>query len=237
MTFLQVKRDLIDYVNRPETEQVGSAGFGVTLIELAGREINKAIKWANRRHAFKYAEKRIKYAYPANTTFVTKSTISADILSFLTIEVGNSAGADFGLPLQLRSHELLTRQRLNYEKRTVITDPNRDGFSTFVTNTWTRVAFILGDNIGLFPTPATTQNLIITYNGLLPDLVNDSDTNFFLEIGYDFILSMALLRFTQYLKEDVRVETLEKRSADDWASLLAWDSVVRSGINQELGVY
>jgi hypothetical protein len=78
--------------------------------------------------------------------------------------------------------------------------------------------------MGLYPTPSAAVNLMITYNGKLNKLVNDTDTNFFLDDCSDFIITKALQKMFLYLKDRNSAVALNDQIAAEWETLKSWNN-------------
>ena len=223
-TFLELSTELLDWANRPIDE--------TGMLTRAKSCINSAVLWANRSHSFKYAEKCMRVTYPANAFMIDLASLASNrVIGLNTIQVV-STGAFVGYPINIIEYENLQSKRRQSFKSAPL-----DSFSTTVIDrTASAIAitdgacgFTLGTSLGLFPTPVQNVELLITYNSLVDTLVNDADTNFFLDFGRDFILSKALQKFNTYMKADKRVEVNAEQLANEWESFKNWNnSVVNS---------
>lgn len=219
-TLLTAAADLLDWANRPSSE--------TGMLDRAKSSINKAIRWSNRSHPFKYAERAARITYPGEAFMVDLNSVcDGRIIGLNTVQIVSSGGYA-GFPIKVTSYEELQAQRrraFDNSPSDVVTDHVREATSA----TESHSGFLLGTSIGLFPRPGTSAvELLVTYNSLLPELTADGDTNFILEYGYDFILTKALQKFNLYLKADRRVEVTNEQIQNEWESFKAWDRSVIS---------
>lgn len=229
-TFLQAYTDLLDYANRTSTE----------LGTQAKREINLAINWLQRQREWKFAERLIRVTIPANSLFVNLSEACdgtpRTLLNCVQLE---SASGTSGKVIDITSYEKVLRERRAYQRAHEPWDSEAmplgvsSGHNDFVSQVHGYKAFLVGaNNFGLYPTNTTDVYLLINLTVWIDDLVDDSDTNFFLDQGYDLVLDKAFIRFTRYLKEDRRIVATAADLQHGVDSFIAWDSQVRAQLEQ-----
>lgn len=70
----------------------------------------------------------------------------------------------------------------------------------------------------------------------IPPLVNESDTNFLLEYGFDFMLYRSLKELNFYLKEDQRFQINNNLLTEAEMGLLQWDDSLLSPTETEINL-
>jgi hypothetical protein len=207
--------ELLSWANRP-TDEDG-------MMVRAKACINDAVLWANRSHAFKYAEKVMRLTYPAGAFMVDlNSMVDRKVVGINTVQLV-TPGEFSGYPIEVCSYEgLQTLRRRNYrtsgicyagDDKTAIAIKNTDGYAMFT----------LGTSVGLFPKPSVDLELLVTYNGLIDQSVLDTDTNFMYEFGHDFILTKALQKFNTFIKADKRIDVTDAQLSMEWESMKSWN--------------
>lgn len=226
-TFTQAYTRLMGLVNRPTSE--------TAVLAEAKAQINDAINTLQRERAFVRAETVTELEYPATTQYVdlTATLSGISIRDVKSVQLTNETGTKNGRPLMIKSYSQLQADRMAYSRRdpewrnspiygaatidTTIEDGYRDDL----------LAFIAGQQFGLYPAPSTAATLLLHYNKWLPELSSDSDTNFLLDFGFDVIILMALRGMQIYMKTDGRYQVTAEEVAEKVASLHAWDSQLR----------
>ena len=222
--FIELYTDLLDYAHRPATESENAAK----------REINTAQLWLNRRYQFKYAERLVKFTYPSNAITVSLTEhCGLEILGVVTAQLPTGTTA-FGNPIEILEYSQLSQERLTYKNRQEASYENREAFVTwnrgheqYISTTFDFKLFLLGDAVGLYPTPTSDVELLLHVNERLAPLVEDEDKNFLTTYCKDVILTKALHRFSMYLKEDIRNRPTREQLEEDYQSAVNWDSSVR----------
>ena len=217
ITFLDAQTALLDYVNRPSSEMATQAK----------REINNALYWVQRQHEFKYSERLINVLYPAGTLMLELNSacdgIPRNWLSFQELAVQTDVQ---GQLLELTSYAQVQAERVKFQRN--FGNPVAEySHQEFTTDVHTRRVFLCDKSFGLYPNPSADVYLLINLHVFLPRLVNDTDTNFLLEFGFDFIIDKALSRLNMFMKEDVHVPVSEEQMAKDFESFIQWDSQIR----------
>ena len=222
--FQELYTDLLDYAHRPLEESGGAAK----------REINIAQLWLNRRYQFKFAEKLVRFTYPANAITVSlPDECAVEILGIISAQLTTEDSA-FGNPIDVIEYSKLMQERLDYKNRQEVP---REGYETFVTwnqaheqfiaGTFEYQMFLLGDSAGLYPTPTSDVKVILHINERQAPLVADTDKNFLTIYCKDVIITKALHRFSMYLKEDIRNRPTREQFEEDYQSAVNWDSSIR----------
>jgi len=100
MKFKEATDNLLDFVNRPKEELVGSKGDERTMEDIAKLEINNAILWANRSHCFKYNEHICNFEYPGLEKFVKFTAFDQHhFMGLISVDAINDLENDiFGFP-------------------------------------------------------------------------------------------------------------------------------------------
>ena len=238
MNFKEAKQNLLNFVNRPAGEIVGGAGSTETMDDIAGIEINNAILWANRTWPFKYAERICTVTYVGGSQFMKFPVFSDNkFFSLRTVDLVTGTSDIFGTPLVIRSFSDLQSERMewanNRESGSAYRDDSIDDNQTtashasWVARNYSHWAFLLGESLGLYPVPTNDVFIMLHANILLNPLFDDSDTNFMLEFGADFIISKALKRMSVYLKDDIRIQVTNDLVSEDWASFKEWDEQIK----------
>lgn len=217
ITLLDARTALLDYVNRPSSEMASQAD----------REINNALYWVQRQHEFKYTERLIAVTYPAGTLQLELTGACEGMpRNWLNAQLLSAAGETSGTLLEFTSYNALQQERLKFQKdwNQVVGETN---YSDFVGKNHVYKCFLVNTALGLFPTPPVDVNLLVDLHIFLPRLSDDADTNFLLEVGYDFIIDLALSRMNMYLKEDARVPVSDSAMSKSLEALFQWDSQIR----------
>lgn len=221
ITFLDAQTALLDYVNRPSSEMATQAK----------REINNALYWVQRQHEFKYSERLINVLYSANTLLLElASACDGFPRNWLSFQLLANSTDTSGQLLATTSYNQIQQERAEYQKK--FGSPNTEHtHQEFTSDVHNSRIFLCDKSFGLYPTPTSDVSLLVNLHVFLPRLVADTDTNFLLELGFDFILDKALSRMNMYLKEDARVPVSEEQMAKDFESLIQWDSQIRRSVD------
>src|SRR5690606_29775373 len=224
--------DMMDLIMRPTSD--------TNTLARVKLEINLAINYIQRRHAFRFAERLMKVTYPANTLQVNITEGCAgnlrDIISaqYLVNESDNT-----GQNLKITNYARIQSAREDYQKRHSTVDFSLEVDS--VSNALTHGSYVnlvhkyflfrLGQNIGLYPTPAQDCYILLHHRIFLDPLSADSDTNFILDYGYDLVQAIALRRLSIYLKNDNRYLMTTEEFEDAFQTFVRLDSDVSDGNN------
>ena len=224
-TFGTAITDLLDYVNRPVSESGARAA----------REINNAIRLAQRRRIFKRTERLFKVTYPANALTINLTDAAGGLpRDFQTVQLLSESGANFGLPLRIKTYDEIISELDKYQRTNVVDefavegqdwdDPRR--LPNFIQKIHKYYGFLVNDQFGLYPTPTQDVNLLFNLHIWLPTLEKDSDTNFFLEECYDYVTMSALAKLNLSLKHDARYPITAAELKFLWDSVEAWDGTI-----------
>lgn len=94
-----------------------------------------------------------------------------------------------------------------------------------------------GQKVFHVPTPTETPyNLYFYAVKWLPRLVKDSDTNFLLEYGFDFIMYRSILELNFFIKEEERFQVSQAMVQEAWNTLVGWDASLISPTETEINL-
>jgi len=231
-TFGTTITDLLDYVNRPRAE-LGPA---------AARAINNTISLMQRRYRFKMSERLINVIYPATQLTLDMADAGQGIVrDYLSVSIirPDAAGV-VGIPLVIRNYSELISQADKYNRTNRADEFKEEAFnepyqlSTHIQRNRAFEAFQMGNRLGLYPTPQNDVNLNINFHVWLPKLVEDDDTNFFLQYCGDYVFTRALQTLQLSLKVDKRYPVTSAELADLWETVSQWDSQIQDtpGVTQ-----
>lgn len=228
--FLQAQTDLLDYWNRPSSE----------MLTQAKREINLALKWLQRKRAFKMTERLIRATIPADSLHVNiADACDGSPRNILSVQRLASVSGTSGRVVKLHSYESIICDRRMYQRLHEPSDAEFEtpsdpfGHSDHITSNEGGILFLLGaNNFGIYPTNASDVYLLVHLHVWLPELSADGDTNFFLDYAYDLVLARAMITGNIYFKEDRRLSVTAEVMADEYNALVAWDNSIRAPIEQ-----
>lgn len=224
-TFLELRTELLSKANRSTSE--------AEVVTEVNNCINDAIRWANRANPFKYAERAASITIDGTSFFYDIGSLcDGKVIGINSIQRISDTSKFWGYPLELYSMEQMNRKRYRASQREpgigrYASDNDRLSENTradeALADTDGLVAVLLGTSIGFYPKPSTQMHFMLTYNSLLNPLANDTDSNFFTDVGKDFIVSKALQSLYYYLKDPGKAATLNDKVAMDWDALVKWD--------------
>ena len=217
MNLLALRTSVLGFINRPASE----------LGDQVDEAINTVLLRMQRLHKFKFSERLVEVVYPANTlqlelTGACEGT-PRDIISIQQL----SGTTKFGSRLKVLTYLDVINRRGTYANHyQADTTESVVTHSTFVNEIRGYDAFLVNNAIGLYPTPTVDVNLLVNLHIWLPELVEDTDENFFSELAHDLVVDMTLERMNIFLKEDDRTEISAKQIAEGWEALKQWDAHV-----------
>lgn len=223
---------LMRTVNRPLSE--------TDVLEGAKDAINDAISFLQRNHAYTYTEKLNKMTYSAGSLLIDLGKICGGTLRDMrSIQQTSGTGVYQGKPLKVMSYDQVQAQRSHYERTHTV---NTGLDESRVITAWTIedsyrcdvVAFLIGQSVGIYPTPNQDLYLVMNNHIWLPTLVNTTDTNFFLTYAMDVVIAIALKSMHLYMKADSRFAVTEQQITDMLAGLVAWDSSLLENSNTSI---
>lgn len=233
-TFKSTYTQLMATVNRPLSE--------LSVLTGAKYEINQAIKYLQRDHAYSYTERLTQYVNTAGTLYYNLGSICGGLLrDLMSIQLLNDSGKPAGLPLKIMTYNQLQQLRGNFARthpygpNDWFTSQNCDNFFTIEDCfRQDKIAFISGPNVGLYPISTKDETLLVNCHIWLPDLVQDADANFFLDFASDVVMMCALKRMHLYMKSDSRYQITAAEFQEVVSTLKAWDSQVRETPNTNI---
>jgi len=237
MTFANMKLQVAAYVNRDAASLVeGSADY-------LKNAINRARRWAEKRHNFELARTSaqvpsVNYSTGGSLANAVLQSDGATPVSVKVIErafLADTNGRTFPIDLLSRSdHMRRVSQR----------------FDRMVTTSWydwpdasPRYKFaLMQQGATIYVTPADVDALggetFTVYLDIVKwfaDYSADGDTDFFLTECEDLVLYRSILELNQFLKEDKRVKISGELMTDAWDSALQWDkSIVQGAVDVSL---
>ena len=144
----------------------------------------------------------LTYAAQSQTVAITglRSVLSAQELT--------ASGAFEGKPLRVFSYSQLQARRLSYYRTlpaghvpTYDSPTNlSDELSLETAFRQDRVAFIVGNSLGLYPRPEAEVRLMVHRSIFLTELVNNNDTNYLLDYAFDVVTKLAVRGLNAYLR-------------------------------------
>lgn len=223
MTFLEMQNLCISYLN---TDEATLTVNDSNLVEIA---INNARRTAERAHDFQYAKTSLVFSIASDGSSFSTSTpgIKRVIDVLLPIGGGQMIPIEY-LTLDAWNRRLqrqMGRQQYNASQSAAMA-----GF--FSANP---VCYLQGQTLFLVPSqqfnfPVSATLSVVQW---MPDYVNDSDTDFFLEYAPDYIQWQAILELNNVVKEyvhriegNIDEEKIKSYAAAAFQTLLAWDSSV-----------
>lgn len=222
-------------VNRPLTEQSVLTG--------AKWELNQAIKFLQRDHAFAYTERLAQFTYqPGNLFYDVGKICDGTLRDLMSVQLLNTSGLPQGKPMKVMTYNQLQGERKHFDRtHPSVGDFTDDWLAASLTDDspitiesafcQDRVVFIAGGNIGVYPTPKTAMTLMFNLHVWLPKLKGDQDTNFFLTYASDVVMMLALRKMHLYMKTDGRYQMTDAEVEKCLATLNTWDAQVRETSN------
>lgn len=217
MTFAELTSFLLAAVQRPST-------FSST-VKLC---INQAISQATKMNQFSYTKDVATITYTANSETVSWTSLIPTASSISGVALVGTNGSLIRV-LQVVSYDKIFTEFRPMATQLLGTDyqPASDIVNT-ETQTELRKAFLLGENLGIWPKPATDILLKVLFYKKVEPLVNDSDTNFLTENCDTLVIDLALQRLNYFLKEDERFQITEAQIKRSLVAAQQWDSGVLS---------
>lgn len=217
---------LMDMVARPMSD--------TTTLNAAKREVNNAIRFLQRNHGYAYAERLTSFPYPANTLHVNLGEICGGLLRDIFSVQRIASGGTNGVPMRFMSYHQLQTIRHRYDRRTGMALE----LDTTLVNDYIEaersnelICFLVGQSLGLYPKPQSEVNLLVHVHIWLAELVDNEDTNFFLDYAFDAVLTIALKRMQIYLKIPSQFVVSQAEVDLILANLVAWDGQVKTNPN------
>lgn len=231
MIFADLYTDLLETINRPASD-------GLVPVK---REINKTLMQLQRRTQFKYAERLVRFTYPAGADMINLVDVCDGLpRDFISLQQLSKPDAAAGQHIDFMSYGYLYNQRRNWNRtqttpdleyapiRSPALDESTHG--EWVGNVHSHYAFVLNKQIGLYPRPTTDVHLLLNLHIWLPQLVHDVDTNFLLDYCYDCVHVLSLRKLQLFYKVDSRWKVSDAEVQEAWADVQAWNGTVATNI-------
>lgn len=222
--FQDIYTDVMDTINRPTSE--------TTVLAACKKRVNDAIRLIQRKRAFRLTERLAQFTYPANALMVDLTEVCEGTLrDLICTQLLGETTANGGLILPYMSYAQLQAARGKYQRMNQV--PNisewqyiteQVGHETYSTYVHKYYVFLINNKIGLYPTPTNDVELLPFVHIWLADLVEDIDTNFLLDWGYDLIHTLAVHKMNQYLKQDSAYALTKEELTEALDALVLLDS-------------
>ena len=211
--FSDIYEDVMDTINRPTTETL--------VLAACKRRINDAIRFIQRRRAYRKTERLVSITYPANAlTIDVTSFCGGTIRDLICTQLLGTIDAKGGTILPFKNYTQLMGAKQKYQNLNTPGNINewryiteQFGHETYAANVHRYYVFLMNGEIGLYPTPTTDTFLLLFGHVWLPDLSADADTNFMLDFAYDLIHDFAVHKMSIYLKQDNRLQFTKEEFA------------------------
>lgn len=200
------------------------------------REINLAIVDTQRRRPFKLTERLVTLAYPSAAFTISLAGVCDGIVrDFIGLQLLASSSDTLGQPLKFRSYQSILSERNNWARTNTTPDiyvenplqpEANSGHANYTSLNHRYDAFVVNNQLGLYPKPTEERQLMLMVHTWLPLLVADDDTNFFLTFCYDYILFLALQRMHLFMKVDTRYSVTEVHLEKLWKDIETWDGSI-----------
>ena len=216
-TFGALKDILLGHLTRQGVSMHTEGG-----IDMVGAAVNSALVYIQRKRDFEWNKKTIKVSCNPRGSILTQA-VDLDTDTPITIKriiqaYGLIKPEDSGTPT------------VDYLSKTSRNTDLRMGKSC------ANIPAVIhsADSVVLSPTPNDQYFLYFEAVKWLPPLVADSDTNFIMTYGYDYMLYSSLQELNFYIKEDQRFEinTMLLRKAEE--GLMQWDMSLLSPTETEI---
>ncbi len=222
--FLEIVTDVMDTINRPMTE--------TGVVSACEKRVNDAIRQVQRKRAFRLTERLVQVTYPASALTVDLTAVCEGTLrDLICVQLLGTSAANGGTILPYKSYAQLQRARQKYQSMHEAVGVNEwqyvnefFGHENYTTRVHRYYVFLLNGKLGLYSVPTTAVELLVFAHVWLPDLADDTDTNFLLDWGYDVIHALAVKKMCMYLKQDVRQPLTKEEFDEALLSLYELDS-------------
>ncbi len=217
MNFKQAYEFLLSHVDRPDNTR---------WVPIAKQAVQLAVLNAQRSYNFNLASDFGGFLYPAGEAIVDVSAVSSlRIKAVRSVMLVDDYQTSFwGDPIKMSSvSKIVSRLDVTKGNREYrVLDPNKKKSDDLT-------FFMVNNRVGIWPVPDDDLHLSLYHVKWLPPLDADTDTNFMLVEGFDYVVYKALEFFNSYLKEDARVSISNALMRSTWNSLVAFDSLQEHG--------
>lgn len=194
--------------------------------------INNALMYAQRKHDFQW-NKKVVYC---------DLNPKADISSDFYLESTDGAVTVKRIEQAYRTNTSGQQYPVEYISRATFADKIQrrvqlGQIDTTDTSTAIGLNWIVHHGADLYAYPQSTSLPERVYFDAIiyqPRLSTDTDTNFLLQHGYDFILYRSIIELNFLIKEDDRFEINKNLVDEAWEALEDWDSRLNSPTDTEL---
>lgn len=218
-TFAEIKHAVLGCVTRISSSfQSGS----VNLVDIA---INNAITHAQRQRDFEWCKGVVKVSCNPKGSLMLAQPEEGSNTPVIIKRIVKAYGTE-----QPTGHD---EKAIKYLSRASQTTDNTQAYSAGIQLCGPAV---IHDGQHVYITPAQTGQYWLWFYAVkwLPRLVLDSDTNFLLVYGFDYVMYRALVELNFYIKEDERFPVNKTLLTDTWSSLVDWDVSLLSPTETEL---
>lgn len=205
--------------------------------------INSARKFSERLRDFENnrVEAKVTVNLTTGALISAITDLSGNALSVKTIKsAGVPYGTDSIMPIALLSRDAHLG-RLSREFASTPTAPQASEQGTIEMSEISLVR--MGQKIYLSPNDPQTygdnvSTTVVVYMDVikfLPDYSGDSDSDFFLEHCYDYLVLRTVQQLNAFLKEDQRLPFSTKLMEEAWRSVVEWDNNMVVGSTDTYG--
>lgn len=219
-TLADIRGVVIDYINRPQNESQ----------DRVDAAINRTIDGLQRKHRFTMSERLVRLTYPANSLHVNVADVLGGKIRNLFDAQLVSGTSNTGKVLRISSYSALTRL-LNKQQRLSTVDETLENSLDYLDTLRAGSdysVFLIQGNIGLYPTPQADVTLVVGANIWLNKLVEDDDTNFFLDYCEEYIVLKTLYTLNTLFKTENRNQINANEVQQAYEDCMAWDSQITS---------
>ena len=227
-TFAEMKTMVAAYMQRDATT------FTVNAVDLLGKAVNQARKWAEMERSFELNRVQTQLAISLqNGTDISGMVLASDGTTPVTVKsiikgflaLPDAATAVFPIDVITRDKHLERVER-HYDRVNNLTDlpkgtPNFVGYMAVVR---------LGNLLYLAPNDSTLYNnatsVTVKFDSykFLADYSADGDTDFFLTTCENFMLLRSCYQLNFFLKDDQRVPISAAVMESAWNAVVRWDA-------------
>ncbi len=238
MVYRELRKAVAGYARREESSFLVSNGT----LDLLGLCINQARKYAEKKADFEFSKAKAKLGdvpFVTGALFADITDLEDNPISVRGIQQAWNADGAFN---KIRSMEVMSSQAYQFrlQRRDMMTTVDAVNFNQqpYNTSPFPPTLVLHGTKLYVYPEDATlyaatTVNLrldVLTWlpdYELIPDDEDDTQTDFIMEFGSDWLIYNSLIRLNFFLKEDQRVQIEAAVMKDAFESLKQWnDSLV-----------
>lgn len=155
--------------------------------------------------------------------------ISVDRLPSQSNPIVPTSGDLKGKPLIVMTYKSLQQKKLDFEQLRVPHDfdstiQQYSSYANYISQTQGFVVFLMGNSIGLFPSPTIEIYLAVHYTEYTADLEEDSETNEILKNCYEYILYHSLRSLNVLLSESDRISISSSLLQEALDQAVSWNA-------------